>query len=383
MRLLRAFITTNVFIFLLMAAPAHAIESFGVGALPANPRPDNPRTSSIFVHEIGPGESVQDAVRVINNTQEEKTLSVYAVDSELSSDGAFACAQAVEEKKSVGSWIKLAKQEVVLKPSTSETIDFTITAPKNASVGEHNGCIAVQDLKKNEATPNGIVLSFRSALRVAVTVPGDVRANLTLKELGIQQREKQLIASPVLHNDGNVSLDTDVKVRLRNVFGMQLAEAGGTFPILPGATSKFNLELERPFWGGWYQISGNVTYERLQSGQKKAGQAQTLGVPATWQFVVPHPVALAVEVGLAAASLLAASVLVLVKRRKRQLKLLSVSYAVKPGETLEQIAARYNIPWRRLAKLNQLKAPYTLRPNQILHVPHSETKQSGLKIRKN
>lgn len=85
------------------AGPAYAIESAGIGAVPANPRASNSRTQSIFVFESSGGKKLNDAIKIVNNTSQQKTIRVYPVDSQHSSDGAFACAQEADERKSVGS----------------------------------------------------------------------------------------------------------------------------------------------------------------------------------------------------------------------------------------------------------------------------------------
>ena len=122
-----------------------AIEFKGIGGRPAYPRNDNPRTDSIFVHTINPGEEIKDGVRVINNADIEKTLLVYGADSIKSSGGGFACKQLLDTQTQVGIWIKLEKTEVTLQPHTNEVIDFVIVAPINAPVGENNGCILIQE----------------------------------------------------------------------------------------------------------------------------------------------------------------------------------------------------------------------------------------------
>lgn len=124
-----------------------AIEYGGFGGRPAFPRADNPRTESIFVHTLEPGAVQKEGVTVINNSTETKTVFVYAADSTPSTGGAFACKQFAEEQTDVGSWIKLEKNEIKLAAGSTQMIPFTITIPNNASVGEHNGCILIQEKK--------------------------------------------------------------------------------------------------------------------------------------------------------------------------------------------------------------------------------------------
>ncbi|MDQ1723945.1 MAG: hypothetical protein QOG52_973 [Frankiaceae bacterium] len=43
-------------------------------------------------------------------------------------------------------------------------------------------------------------------------------------------------------------------------------------------------------------------------------------------------------------------------------------YVVRPHDTIGSVAARYDIPWRRLARWNQLPAPYTLQVDGVLRL---------------
>lgn len=45
------------------------------------------------------------------------------------------------------------------------------------------------------------------------------------------------------------------------------------------------------------------------------------------------------------------------------------NYTVQKGDTLFNIAQKYNISWTTLATLNNLKSPFYLKPGQTLQVP--------------
>ena len=366
-RLLSVFVA--VFLIATMAPPASALESFGIGALPANPRADNPRTKSIFVYEAQPGKTIVDAVKVINNSSGPKTLSIYPVDSQLSSDGAFACAQAADTPSGVGKWLKLAKEKVTLQPGTNETVSFTMTVPRGAEVGEHNGCIAIQDLTTQQKDARGIVLNFRSALRVAVVVPGKTKASLKIvdvKERELPQQKLQI--SPVLRNDGNVSLDANLQVKLVNVLGLQATASKGQLPVLPRTDAQYNFELTTPFWGGWYNRIIEVDYKQLMQNGSAAKDTH-LVASSKWLYVAPHPIALMIIVGLIL--LLIAGGVYLIRNRRRH-ALIDASkkhYRVQEGDNIQAVAEKFGQDWKLLIKLNRLKPPYTLRPGQILAIP--------------
>ncbi|MCR4410787.1 MAG: LysM peptidoglycan-binding domain-containing protein [Thermoguttaceae bacterium] len=48
--------------------------------------------------------------------------------------------------------------------------------------------------------------------------------------------------------------------------------------------------------------------------------------------------------------------------------LLEAPYVVRPGDTLEQIAAAYDVPWQLLAKINGIRSPGNLAPGRQLKV---------------
>ncbi len=375
---------TGLAIVLALAGPqigrAAAIETSGIGALPAHPRLDNPRTKSIFVYDVAGADVITDGIKVVNNTDTTKTLAVYPVDSQTSSDGAFACAQKVDPRKEVGNWIKLAQNQVTLQANSVQVIPFTITVPSNVKAGEHNGCIVVQDADPpTKKSGNGIVLSFRSALRVAVTTPGALSANLSFVDVKSHDINKTTLGiSPILQNNGNVSADANINVEFRGIFGLHypFVSVGGQFPAFPGQ-SRFNFELKKPFWGGWYRRDVHATYKKpLPSGQL-SDNVTTIRAKDAIIYVTPQPFALAVQGTIALIILVPAFYIVRRLWLIRHLrKLATEHYRVQENDTIESIAGRFNLTWRQLAKINNIKSPYSLRAGQIIKVPHLRIESS-------
>lgn len=351
---------------LTLSPSAGAAESFGVGARPANPRADNPRTRSIFVYELAPGATASDAVIVANNTDQKKTVKIYGVDSQVSSDGAFACAQEVDAKKSVGSWISLAQSEVTIEPGKTTKVPFTITMPASVDVGEHNGCIAVQ--ATDAVTPrdqNGISLSFRSALRVAITVPGDLKSDLTTESVKYNIAKDKLIVTSSFKNVGNVSVDTQITTELRTLFGTPVDTIKGTFLVLRDAKGTFNFETQRPFWGGYYTLATSASYKPLSvdAVSRSANDiSQTI-------FIMPHPTALLIE-GIIAAVVIGGVVWIVLRKRRRieQMKF-SRHHSVKANENIQTIGEDYDVSWKLVARVNHLKPPYALKTGQKILIP--------------
>lgn len=289
-------------ILLLAAAPVSAIEYGGFGGRPAYPRADNPRTESIFVHTLQPGDIQEEGVLTVNNTAGQKTMLVYAVDSTPSTGGAFACAQASDAKKDTGAWITLEKSEVTLEPGANELVPFTISIPQNAGVGEHNGCIVMQEKKEKAQAGSGASLSFRTGLRVAITIPGELTRKLELVGFTVTKgKDNSFLLHPQVKNTGNVSIDANARVITRYFFGLTYFTHGGQYPILRGETSDWNFELKKPFWGGWYRSSFIVEYDENPGAGVGVKSGKTLTrIEGTsvlfWSF--PTPAALAIEIGI-------------------------------------------------------------------------------------
>lgn len=363
------------------AQGAYAIDSGGIGGTPANPRPSNPRTQSIFIYDLNLGEQTSDGVRVSNTTTKQKTIIVYAVDSVVSSGGAFACAQKVEARKDVGAWISLAQDQITLEPQSSETVPFNVLVPARADVGEHDGCIVIQDVSADapRQKQGGVVLSFRSAIRAVVTVPGKTYKKLSFTSLQVKNGEGGVhTLAPAAKNDGNVSIDTDIAVRTHNVFDIFSLKAyknGGTYPILPRSTASWNFDAPRAFWGGLYQASVTASFDpntTTQLGEPTKTKAIVAG-PSALYWAAPQPLAFAIEFMLILLVIgFVARILGNAKRRK-QVATNWVHYKVKSGDTIKSIAARHAIDWQKLAQANKLKAPYDMAVGSDLKVPATKS----------
>jgi len=349
--------------------------SGGVGGRPAYPREDNERSESIFVHTLNPGETVSDGVNVINNSAVEKTVSVYATDSVVSSGGAFACAQEVDERISVGSWVTLETNSVLLSSTTSELVDFTITVPEDIEVGEYNGCIVMQGDTPASEIEQGIGLSFRTAIRIAILVPGEIVKDLKIIDLDGTVTNDNIVLTPSIENIGNVSVDAEIKTTLKYLNGATYSTAGGQFPVLRGEVGEWNFEHDRPFWGGVFKA--NVIAEYDENVENYLGEAdpsiKPLSYPETWIFVMPTVLAGIIE--LMALALLVWGIKIFVSRRreKREIRYAWKTYVTKSTDDIRSVAKARGISWRKLAKVNKLKPPYTLGKGKIIKVPKKKT----------
>ncbi|MBI2448389.1 LysM peptidoglycan-binding domain-containing protein [Candidatus Microgenomates bacterium] len=369
-------------VILLSGSPSWAIEYGGIGGRPAYPQPGNARSESIFIHTAEPGQIVSEGVKVINNSETTRTISVYSTDSVVSSGGAFACAQKVDAKENVGGWISLEKEMVTLRSLSSEVIPFTINVPQNAGVGEQSGCIVIQEMKDSSAGQNlnGLALSFRTAIRVSVTVPGDITKKLEITGFSKTKGEKgKIIFQPKVKNLGNVSVDADVEVRPKYFFGASVKGddgkkivLGGEYPILRGQESEWNMDMKSPFWGGLYQAILAVRYNADPKVDENITQDVIwthLSVSPVWFFVWPSLPALAMEIIILLAILALLYFVIIVQKRKSWIKHSWIEHKVKSGDSVEHLVEHYHVAWKLFVKTNHLRPPYTLKVGETVKVP--------------
>lgn len=354
----------------LWVTPVSATEYGGIGGRPASPDASNSRTESIFVFSLDPGSQAKNAVRVYNSTSEKKTIEVYPVDSQSSSGGAFACAQRADERRAVGSWMRLEKESVTLDPGGAETVPFTLTVPSGTAAGEHNGCIAIQEGGQTpQSAGNGITLSFRSAIRVAVTVTGDIKKDLAFTRLQSTSAGDKRRINVALRNNGNVSLDTLIDIQLKSVFGAAVEQTSGEFPVLTGGESEFNFDINEPFWGGMYVLNATARYNAdptasLGHGNKDSGASQ-----AEVLFITPKPMAAFIELIILIALVGGLAAWIRRIRLHRRWRKKGAQHVVKEGDTIQTLAKTYKTSWKTIARVNKLKPPYELTAGQTLWLP--------------
>ena len=352
-------------------------QSLSIGGNPAYPKPGNARSENIFIHNLKPGATEKDGIRIYNPTKTTRTVNVGAVDSIAAVDGSFSCKQNSEKKTGVGAWVSLSKKQVTLEPGRDEIVDFTITVPESAGPGEQGGCITFQDTKSYAKTSGeGIQLGFRGAVRLAITVPGEIRKELKILRIDTKRNEDgSYMVSPVAKNSGNVSLDVQARVQLRSFFGQKspiLDDA--KYPIMPGSTMGWPYRFDRPFWGGFYRAYSSLSYNADPTAGigERTGDTKKTSRQSGYFFMIPAPGAIAAYIAVVMIPLL--SLVIFAHRRRRRFVLSKKweEYEVREGDSLASIATERGVKWKQLAKVNKLQPPYGLEVGQIIIVPRNK-----------
>ncbi len=382
----KIFLVLTLLSFLLVfPTSAFAVEYGGMGGRPAYPRKDNPRSNDIFIHTAIAGQVINEGVKIINNTADTKDILVYAVDSVVSSGGAFACAQKADLSKEGGAWISVSKSELVLGSMKSEIVPFTINVPDNASVGEHSACIVIQEntAPQQASGKGGMTLSFRSAIRVSITVPGDLVKKIEIVSLNLEKNKdngKRFLKMAV-KNTGNTALNADVKVTPKLLGFLPVMKDGKNFYYggkqltLRGQASDWSYEVSNKDlpWGGLYRAKMTVDYNSDPNTDENTATDDVLMTrlngPSVSFFVMPKLGALVIELVVLLLVVFLIILVILKKKRNGWIAKHWKGYKVKSGDDINKLAAEFVVSWKLLTKVNKLKPPYMLKSGMEILVP--------------
>lgn len=343
-----------------------------VGGRPTNPDPKNARSSSIFIYTLDKTESRSDSVTLINNTDSTQEVRLYAVDATTSNTGAFTCKQDVESRDNVGRWITFEKKTVELAANSRQDVSFEVSIPEDTDVGEHNGCVVIQPEDNESDAANGNVrIRTRSAIRVAVTVPGDLKRDVTIESFSVANNNQDYLLS--LKNIGNVSADIQTKVYLRTLFGSSVFENGGDYPIIANKSLELRFSNDSlPYWGGFYVVAADISYDKQAGSFGTTGQGGTVKKYADGKivFVTPQPGAAMLYLLLVAGVVTGGYLLIARRVSFRTWK----TYTVKEGDSIESIAKKQHTGWKKIARANSIKAPYALDAGREIKIPSRKKK---------
>ncbi len=355
-----------------------AQSSGGVGGRVANPDPENPRSKSIFIYTLERGESKQDQLLVVNPTNEAQTVTLGSVDGVVTNTGDYTCRQEVEPVEDSGAWVALSQKEVIVPAHGEVKVDFTITVPMAADVGEHNSCLTIQ-VKDSDAEDagSGVRLRTRQAVRMVITIPGDLRRELSISNFLIEQKTATQVFTLTASNKGNVSSDIDMRVKVTSMLlDKEVANVGGEYPLVPSEslTKTFTSEI-KPLFGGWYKVTPSIRFDKRLGAfgtQSQTAEYETITGDAKTMFLWPTPVGGLIIAGALALIAAFAWRMTGQAKRRRQLKNNANEYTVKKEDTIQTLAKKSKVSWQELAELNKIKAPYSLEVGQKILLPHVE-----------
>jgi hypothetical protein len=203
-----AFMLVMIMLMVVTAVYASGGASFSLQTVSANPAE---KPAPYFVFEQTAGGLIEGQVQVKNTSLETGTVRLYAVDAATGNTSGIVYGLGDDPKSQVGTWVKLAVEELTLASGESEMVPFTVAVPNDVRGGQHVGAIVAEAVTTqgqqsvqvtNDQAAFHVEVKGRSAIAVQVNVPGAVVSQIDVNgiEIGGQNGVQTLMLN--LHNSG-------------------------------------------------------------------------------------------------------------------------------------------------------------------------------------
>lgn len=143
--------------------------SFAIGATPAFP---NKYAGNQFSFELKPGESNKETLKLTNKSAETTTVQLDGVDLLLTKEGKAGYKTRDAQQTEVGTWIKFQQPTLEVPANQEINVDFTLTVPKDAKLGDYIGGVSTTypgGTKKTDSQAT-IVIDSRVVIKTNVKV---------------------------------------------------------------------------------------------------------------------------------------------------------------------------------------------------------------------
>jgi hypothetical protein len=278
-------ILTLIINILATASIAFSAPAFAAGLEPFNADKANP-DSLRFVFNLKAGESIDDAARVTNNTNQPVNVEVLGRDGEITSDGQLTVTSNSLENQKSGKWIQLDQTKYTVAASSNIKVPFKVSVPQGTQSGEYYAGLSVIELgDTNDTTSGNVTVKTRLAVKVFITVQGDLTAKTNVKTLNIIdpkdtdyniERAKygkigkdDMFVNYEAENTGNIFLKLNTKYKITSPNG-SVKEFSNDQDISPNnGSKKYYLETGIPFQVGKTKVE--MSYDAKPTNLVKSG----------------------------------------------------------------------------------------------------------------
>lgn len=206
---------------------------------------------------IGPGESWQSALKIVNTNSYEVTYYATPVDFEAAGEDGkpefIPLLDTSEAASTLGHWIEITSEPVAVPAGTSREVPFTVRIPENAPPGGHYAAVLVGTMPGDVVFEgSGVKVSGFVSSLLFVRIKGDIEEKGRIREF---RSVASLYQSPKadfvlrFENVGTTHLRPQGDITLYNMWGkergkVQLTQKSGFGNVLPDSVRRFAFSWE-------------------------------------------------------------------------------------------------------------------------------------------
>ncbi len=326
--------------------------------------------------ELEPGQTQEASVEVENLDKNQLYLNFYSADATQSNQGTFALTSIKAPQQHIGTWVNFTTPKQTIDPKEKRQIPFTIKVPENITPGTYGGGIAAETTTAGNNSQNGAVkVNARMFIKLFIKVPGEKKHEFEWSDFSYVPATVNTKPQFTLKykNLGNTVIIASQKIEIANMLNgeMKIVELPDV-TLLQGKEQKLFSNWENAPTFGNYKITATVTYSEYDITTNKKINDQILTKEIPLNMFNPNAVNWQVVIGISILLLLIIGYLLMKKILFTRTLKNSNSYLVQEKDTLLSIAEAKNIHWKKIAKVNKLKAPYNLHPGEKILIPQNQ-----------
>ncbi|MBD3270507.1 LysM peptidoglycan-binding domain-containing protein [Candidatus Peregrinibacteria bacterium] len=351
----KTILTTGI-ILSFIATPTVANNNFNLSF-------ENDQNSAISQF-IEPGKKINDSITLKNNSGTENlNFKIYAADSKNSSNGNFGFKLDGTSQNHIGQWMEFPEKEYDLKPNQQINIPFHISVPSYANPGTYAGGIVTEHLGENQNSANKTMA--RKVKPIFLEIAGERNIDYSLDNFSFNLNDNKPEFYFSVTNSGTIFININGSIEITGGFlsGPSVLEIEESV-ILQEKTQSKAIKWNNPPLFGNFKAKLNLNVYELNTKTNQLEPIDTIQKNIEFS-ILPTSV---IIVFASLIVLIIGPFVFLFLFRKKQI-ITSHNRTVKKDETLKQIADDENIAWKKIAHLNKLKAPYSIKTGQKLKIP--------------
>lgn len=317
------------------------------------------------------GKAITDEILIQNNDDSALNVSLYATDSLRTTDGNTGFKTQNQKQKNIGKWIQFLDKEININGKQNAKIEFTIDPSLDIQQpGTYIGGIAIQSKNNaiNDPSKSGTAVKVltRNIQKILITIPGEVTNSYKAIDLAASSKLSFVDFNYGIANTGNSLIKVTGKLDIYHEKDLIKSYPINTITINPEDQSLLSNRINAPSFGN-IQAKLNLKVEYYNAIEDKYYPLGEINQESNTYFIPWFLI-------IAIIALILIIIAIIISRKVALKKYLNSceQYKVVEGDTLSTLEQKYGMNWKKIAHINNIKAPYALTPGQIIYIKNEK-----------
>jgi len=219
--------------------------------------PDGKGNGDFFDVTLAAGEQATMRGTLGNGSAIPVKAIIYAADAYSGVNGGFMLNGADAEVTAPTTWLDFPTITYDFQPAETFETAFTVAVPDDTPPGQYITGVAIETAEAEPMKGGApLMVKYRLAAPVLVTVPGPVTPAFDIGDIGITISETTTIITGMIENTGNIRVRPAGTLRISDEGGSQLVDAPIAMgSVYAGDTTTFEVILPTPLSEGTYLVS--------------------------------------------------------------------------------------------------------------------------------